>query len=81
MDGFVRAFVGEAKGDTHHIPSHLVLSLLMVNPALHPVHMAVPCLGQAVPVVDAPLSHLHMLTGTHTHRQTTHTHTHTHTHG
>ena len=49
----------------------------MVNPALHPVHMAVPCLGQAVPVVDAPLSHLHMLTGTHTHRQTTHTHTHT----
>merc|ERR1719305_1769233 len=30
---------------------HLLLSELIVNPALHPLHMLAPCLGQAVPVV------------------------------
>ena len=65
MDGFVRAFVGEAKGDTHHIPSHLVLSALMVNPALHSRHMAAPYLVQAVPIFGTPLSHVHLLAGTH----------------
>ena len=52
------------------VHSHLVLSELTENPALHRLHMAAPCLGQATPVVGAPLSHTHMVTVIHRHKRT-----------
>ena len=42
----------------------------MLNPALHPLHMAAPCLVQAAPVIATPLAHVHMLADTHTHTRT-----------
>ena len=67
---------GIGLGRGKHVPAQLFFAALMVNPALHSLHMAAPCLVQKVPLIATPLSHVHVLADTHAH---THTHTHTRT--
>ena len=50
--------------------AQLFFAALMVNPALHSLHMAAPCLVQKVPLIATPFSHSHLLAKAHTHTRT-----------